>query len=255
MSEDEITVLFSGGSDSTLAAALMCTRFRKVHLLTYRTSPMYNLQKAKKSVRLLQNKFGRDKITHRFIDSDEIFKKIYNGDYLNDLMKYKGFLSTCVCAACGLSMQVSTIIFDLKHDIHFTCDGEHYEEPPVHEQIPSVLEMIRGLYKEYGISYENPVYKIKATDVKLFESGITSEKDVKIQPFAHGKRNAPDGLYTRWISTQPDCYGNIIGGIYLHCFFIPLYGQRRHETLTIEYYREKIEICREYLQNRLRVRC
>jgi len=252
LSEDEVVVLYSGGSDSTLAAALMCKRFRKVHLLTCRTSPMYSLEKSKANARLLRRKFGNNKVIHKFLDTDEIFKTIYRGNYLGDIQKYGTYVSACVCAACSLSWHVRAIIYDIENDIHFTCDGERYEKTPIWaEQMEPVLEMVRGFYKEYGIIYENPVYRIVRTDWKLFELGITEEKDVKLEGYAYDERGFSEDPRGHWKRTQPNCHGGVIGAMYLSCYFLPLYGQEANEKIAIEYYTEKINLCREYLQRRL----
>jgi len=246
MNGEEAVVLFSGGSDSTLAAVMACQRFSRVHLLTYRTSPMSRLEKSRINAKRLQQKFGSEKVTHEFLDSDKIFRMLYHGNYLRDLKKYKTYLSACVCSACSLSWHVSTIIYNIRHNIRHASDGERYEDIPIWaELMESNLKMVRGLYREYGISYETPVYKIRDTDRKLFELGITPERDVKIEHFG---LEMGDYSLRRWKSTQPDCHGGIVGAIYLSCFFLPLYGQAANEKTANEYYREKLDVCTQYLQ-------
>lgn len=253
MNEDEVTVLYSGGTDSTLAAALMCMRFRKVRLLTYRTSVMSHLENTKLNVKLLQKKFGRDKITHELIDSDKIFRMLYRGNYLQDVKKYKTYLSACLCFSCNLSWHVKTIIYDIENNIHFTCDGERYEKPPLWaELMPEVLQMVRDLYKEYSITYENPVYNIKRTDWKLFELGITSEKNVKLDSFSRVVKGYSRDPWKRWHATQQHCSGGIVGALFLSCYFVPLYGQKVNEKIGIEYYKDKIDVCRKHIENYLR---
>ena len=246
----EVLVLYSGGSDSTLTAALACMRFKKVHLLTCRASMMYNLQKAKANVMLLQQKFGKDKLTHKFLDSDEIFKTIYYNAYRSDLRKFGAYLSACVCAACSLSWHVTAIIDCLKNGIDFACDGERYEDPPIWaEQMKPILERVKKLYKAFGVMYENPVYDVVRTDEKLFELGVTKERDVKLERFADRDIRHSQHPHLRWKSTQPDCHGGIVGVLYLSCHFVPLWGQTINEKIAAKYYDQKIPLCRECIQN------
>jgi hypothetical protein len=60
--KDEVSILFSGGSDSTLVAAMMCEQFEKVHLLTYFHSGIPFAEKSKINAERLANRFGKDKI-------------------------------------------------------------------------------------------------------------------------------------------------------------------------------------------------
>ena len=253
MNKEEVLVLYSGGSDSTLASALACMRFEKVHLLTCRTSMMYNLRKAKTNVTLLQERFGKDKVIHRFSDSDEIFKTVYLSAYRRDIIKYGAYLSALVCAACSLSWHVTAIKYCLKNNINFTYDGERYEDPSIWaEQMKPVLEKVRKLYKDYGIGYENPVYYVDRTDHKLFELGLTRERNVKLEGFAHRDIAHPKYPHIRWKSTQPDCHGGIIGALFLSCYFVPLWGQEANEKIAMKYYDDKIPLCKESIEKRKR---
>lgn len=252
MNKKEVLVLYSGGSDSTLAAALACIRFKKVHLLTCRTSMMYNLQKAKANVTPLQQKFGKDKLIHKFLDSDEMFKTIYYNAYRSDMRKFGAYLSACVCAACSLSWHVTAIIHCLKNNIDLVWDGERDEDPPIWaEQMKPILERVKKLYKNYGVMYENPVYEVDRTDNKLFELGVTKERNVKLEGFADRGIPHPKHPHMRWKSTQPDCHGGIIGVLYLSCHFVPLRGQKANEKIAVKYYDQKIPLCRECIEKYL----
>ena len=252
VNKNEALVLYSGGSDSTLAAALACIRFEKVHLLTCRTSMMYNLRKAKANVALLQERFGKDKLIHKFLDSDEMFKIIYHSTYQSDIRKYRAYLPACVCAACSLSWHVTAIVYCLENNVDYAWDGERYEAPPIWaEQMKANLERVKELYKDYGIIYRNPVYGVDRTDHKLFELGVTRERDVKLEGFIHRDIAYPKHPLERWKSTQPDCHGGIIGVLYLSCYFVPLWGQEANEKIAAKYYDQKIPLCRVFIEKRV----
>jgi hypothetical protein len=132
MASNEISNLNSGASYSTLAAALMCDRFDRVHLLTYYNSMMPFADKAKINATKLAKRYGENKIVHEIIDFEPLFKKLYYGTYFNDLMSYKSYLTPCLCIACQLTMHTSTILYNIKNKIKFTCDGYKHEKNIYH---------------------------------------------------------------------------------------------------------------------------
>jgi len=238
MSENktQISVLFSGGSDSTLAAALACEQFDTTHLLTYFHSGIPLTEKAKINARKLSDYFGKDKIVHRFINFEETFKQIYYTNYINDLLKYKGYMNPCFCNACQLAMHTSTILYNLNNDIYYTCDGYKREKGHLYVFMSKEgIEKLKSLYNCFSIEYKNPVYDIPRTDWKLFEMGITTKKNVK---FPHERLD---------FSTQHHCPVGIIVNAYLMGYFFPLYGQKANLNISAKYMSEKIASSKKYI--------
>lgn len=228
--KEEVSVQFSGGKDSTLVAALVCKQFKKVHLLTFTHSLQFKEYKTKINVNKLKNMFGEGKIKHVFINIEDLFKKIYAGNYMRDFKTYKTYLAACFCGACRLSMLTHTIIYDIENNIRFTRDGTNKMGFDL-SQHEWVIPRIKNFYSEYGIDYEAPIYNINRTDLKLLELGITSEK--------------PQILYRN----QPECGGGHFHNIYLRCYYLPMYGREAHEKLSINWTKYKMEFCRKYIQN------
>lgn len=110
LSEREVCVLYSGGSDSTLVAALSVQLgFRKVHLLTldwsgHNTSP----HKSITNVARLQTHYGNDHFIHRFSDSDQFFRQLYFQNLWHDYMKY-GIFTQGACASCKIAMLLEAV--------------------------------------------------------------------------------------------------------------------------------------------------
>ncbi len=234
--KDEVSILFSGGSDSTLVAALVCEQFERVHLLTYFHLGMPFAEKSKINAERLANRFGKDKIIHKVINFEELFKRLYYETYLRDIIKYKGYMTPCFCNACQIAMHTNTVLYNIENNIHFACDG--YKREKRHLYIFMAEEGIketRKFYKEYHIDYKNPVYNIVRTDWKLFEMGITPKKNVKF----------PHELVD--YSTQHHCKTGTIVNAYLMGYFFPLYGQEASARISIKYWREKIEISKRYI--------
>lgn len=228
--KEDVSVPFSGGKDSTLVAALMCKHFKKVHLLTFTHSFLFDEDKTIVNVNKLKNMFGEDKIEHVFINIEYLFKEIYDSNYINDFKEYKTYLAACFCGACRLSMQTHTIIYNMENNIRFTRDGTNKMgfDPAQHEW---VIPLIKNFYSEYSIDYELPIYNVNRPDLELLEIGINSEK--------------PQIFYRN----QPECGGGHFHNIYLRCYYLPMYGRGAHEKLSINWTKHKMEFCRKYIQN------
>ena len=234
--KDEVSILFSGGSDSTLVAAMMCEQFEKVHLLTYFNSGMPFAEKSKINAKRLADRFGKHKVIHKLIDFEKIFKKIYYKTYFRDLVKYKGYMTPCSCNACQNAMHTCTILYNIKNNIHFTCDGYKREKNHLYAFMSEEgIKELNKIYYEYNIDYRNPVYDIVRTDWELFEIGITHKKNVK---FPHEILD---------FSTQHHCPNGIIVNAYLMGYFLPMYGQETSARISLEYWGEKLKKSREII--------
>ena len=87
----EIAILYSGGADSTVVAILMARKFKKIHLLTFYTSFMTNVEKTKINVGKIKTGFKHVNFIHKIINIDKIHNIINRTNYLRDLFKYKLF--------------------------------------------------------------------------------------------------------------------------------------------------------------------
>lgn len=234
MKREEVSVLFSGGSDSTLAAAFMCRQFEKVHLLTFIRSGILSIDNAKVNAQRLKKKFGKDKLTHKFINMEQTFKKLYYDDYIRNLKSYGVFLVAGTCFACLLAMHTETIIYNLENKISSACDG--YKKEKEHIYVPMSKEGIvytKELYAKYGIDYLNPVYNITRTDWELFDLGITSKRDAKF-PY-HGLE----------ADYEPNCSQGVLTNAYISAYYYPLYHKRGDRW--VEYYKEKTMVAGRHI--------
>ncbi len=230
--EDEISVQFSGGSDSTYTAALMAQRFRVVHLHTYRHFGIHFEHKCERNLSRLRKAFGEEKFTHRYLSVNELFKSIYFKDIVSDFHNYGNYLVSCSCAACKLAMHLATIDYNLQHGIRYVCDGSQRELASLFpEQMPGVLEAFADLYTSFGIIYTNPVYDTERTDWHLYDMGITPKRDYKNEHV--------------YYSVQHSCIVGVAIYIYILGFNIPFFGLQSDETTAIRYTRNKMEVFRD----------
>ena len=235
---EEASVLFSGGSDSTLVAALSCMQFKKVHLLTFHHSAMSFSDKSKVNVKRLGEKFGKDKIAHRLIDIEGIFQKLYYSNYLRDLKRLGAFLAPATCNVCQLAMHTQTIIYNLENNLGFARDGYKKEKEHIYIIMAREgIELIKVLYREYGIDYDNPVYDVLRTDWELYDLGITPRRNVK---FPRERLN---------YEAQHSCYHGILTNAYLVGYYYPLH--REASGRWIEYFKEKVKVAKNYIDDYL----
>jgi len=235
--KDEVSVLFSGGSDSTLVAALMCEQFEKVHLLTFFRSGMHFAEKTKVNAGRLAKRFGKDKIIHRLISFEESFMRLYYEKYLVDAMKYRMYMIPNVCTTCQIAMHMETVLYNIENDIHFVRDGYKREKRHIYTCMTEEgIEELRKFYREYGIDHQSPVYNIVRTDWMLFEMGISPQKNVKF-PHEWG-----DGS-----GIQQDCAAGALTNMALMGCLLPLHGRDVSKRVQLKYWKEKIEMAKVYI--------
>jgi len=245
MNKDDVSILFSGGSDSTLAAALMCKQFQKVHLLTLVHSGILRTKKSQINANRLKEVFGKDKVVHKFINIEEIFKTLYYGTYMRDLVQYGLYLAAGLCHTCQVAMHTATIKYNLENDIGFACDGYKREKSHIFVFMAKKgIKQTRDFYREFNIEYDNPVYDVLRTDWELFDMGIASQRNVKF-PFERD---------TYSFSTQPHCTHGILLNAYLLGYHYYLHRRIDDQPPGIRYHKEKISVAKKYIHDQLHQR-
>ncbi len=175
-------VLYSGGCDSTLAAAVNADRYEKVRLITYnrlgffkaRENAMINLER-------LKQKFGPDKFCLEIIDVNNAFKRIQYDNYIYYIKKY-GPICMSICGLCKLAMHWQTILYCMERSIADVCDGAVKEMSVFPAQNKDIaLENTIKLYGDFNINYYNPVYEIgKDVERTLYDMQIIPSRKHKL---------------------------------------------------------------------------
>jgi hypothetical protein len=226
--------------------------FKKVHLLTFRTSQMAHPERSCLSSQNLIERFGADKIVHHIIDNDALFRKFYFSQYQRDLRKYGLYLTCLVCPACGVGFQVRSLVYCRAFECRYIWDGLQSEGTKEHLYPglqPEVQGILTDLYSDYGVIRESPVYDISRTDYALYERGITDKRGLKLRALLDSdmsNANFKEQL-DRWHKTQADCTGNVVGLLYLTCGFLPKHGQEASRRLMTDYFAERVAMARKYL--------
>lgn len=240
-----VSLLFSGGSDSTLAAALLARDFDEIHLCTFKHYATWNIGASRIHARRLQEKFGDKRFIHVFLNSSAFFVSLQK-DIFGDWASHP-YLTNYFCGACKLAMHSQLIIYNIKNGIGHAASGASALMAMFPDQNKEGSDVLRDFYASYGITYHVPVYGADGVDKKLVESGIMDSRHLKDN---HKARNPVEFLYVPFLNV----FGNI-QGFCLHIFLVDVYHCLfRKKTLDVQgtvdkhagrYYSSKIEaVCR-----------
>ncbi len=210
-------VLFSGGSDSTLAAALMLDEFEKITLLTFDPGHILFVDNIRVHARALQKRFGEDRVTHEVIDiKRDYVMKVLRRDTLGDFKEYGFNMSSLVCLGCRLSMHAAAIVWCLANEVAYMADGAIRAQSTVPEQLESVIKRNRRIYSaKYGIRTYSPIYEESESDRRLEELGIADKRKLKKQFIL--------------FDTQATCVFGVPADVYGRLFYGRLVGRQRED--------------------------
>jgi len=150
--------MFSGGVDSTVAAAKLLSDFDRVHLLTYSNGyGHYGFGRTRRRFRELEERFpGR--FVHFEASIRTLFERICLGTIVED---YRRFGSAFMwCMGCKLAMHARSVIYCREQGISHMADGSAGDSAEMVEQMLLSVSMVHWLYADYGIDYFVPVYAI-----------------------------------------------------------------------------------------------
>lgn len=250
----ELAVLYSGGTDSTCAVALLAGDFDRIHLLTYSRFGVFSADHAKVNVRGLKEKFGEDKFIHRIINIDKLFKEVSYSRYIPALAKHGMFL-LATCGLCKLAMHLRTLVYCLDNNIAYVCDGANNNMDHASDQIRGFIDELKALYRSYGIEYNAPVYEFahpgdigwfeklgmeslagSAEDEKKGGAATTGEELFRmgIFPLKNMKGTAQDR------KMQARCFQLVLANIFANWVYIPAYGLEKYKEECVSLYKEKI---------------
>lgn len=175
-------VMFSGGTDSTLAAALMLEEGRDVHLLTYNPGFVLFLKNSKFNAGRLVQVYGEDRVHHHYVKNHERTKKILWSTIKEDLAEYGFNMNALICLGCRMSMHAGAVAFCLEHGVPYLVDGSIADQATIPEQLQSTLTRHRAFYEDtFGIQHRSPIYDESRSDMRLAEMGMTEQAGAKKQ--------------------------------------------------------------------------
>jgi hypothetical protein len=249
----ETVVLYSGGTDSTCAAAMTAENFDRVHLLTCRRFGVFSTGHIGYNVARLKAKFGAEKFVHRTVNIDKLFKHVSYSGYFSSLAGHGFFLLT-TCGFCKLAMHIRCVIYCLDHGIRHVCDGANRNSDYSPDQIREFVDELKKFYAGHGIEYTTPVYEMAHPgDIGWFDKlgvntlaeGIKDEKDSAVTTgdvlYRMGifrQRNVKGTAEDRRM--QARCFQLVLSNIFAHWLYIPGHGLEEYKRRCVDLYKKKI---------------
>src|SRR3989344_1279555 len=176
----QAVILFSGGSDSTLAAALFAERFARVHLVTldrfsFIGAKRYTLPNYERLCRT----YGRDKFERAILPVGKLQKAISYHDYFSTFRRHGR--ATAGLFFSKIAMHARVAAYCLEHGITTVGDGMvPYMSLYPDQNRTIAIGAVRNFYTAFNIEYENPVWDIaEHTEQLLYDKGITNHPRVR----------------------------------------------------------------------------
>lgn len=266
-SGDSVAILFSGGTDSTLTAALLQKNFKVVHLVTYDRFGFHSTNNTSTQVEMLKKKYGEDRFIHTYHNVDKLFKYISYENYFNNLIKH-GLFNLSTCGLCKLSMHVRTIKYCLDNNIKYVADGANQAMSMEPAQMKSVINELRNMYLHFNINYFNPVFEmagpadegfIEKSNLQIIKSSFNNMSPAQMPPtLTPGHKLHQLGLapspnvkgtdYDR--KRQPRCFQFILFNIFAIKYFLATKTYKQYTEMTTKYYKDKIRHMVHFMENR-----
>jgi hypothetical protein len=235
--KDHAAVLFSGGTDSTLAAAQMLEEFDRVTLLTFDPGYLLFINNTKVHAKKLAKHFGSDRVTHLIIDIRHYINDILGSNPAEDVKEYGFNLASLVCLGCRLSMHAYAITWCLQNKVPYLADGSIRAQSTIPEQMETVIRRNRRFYSQvYGIHHFSPIYEESESDERLDELGISGKKKLKKQFIL--------------FDTQATCVFGVPADVYGRLFYGKLVGDTREDD-SEQYCAEKYPLMVDTIKSAL----
>ena len=255
----EVVLLYSGGTDSTLAACLLAEKYDKVRLLTFKRFGLFSAANSLSNVARLKARYGQDRFSHEIIPIDGIFRKVSYDRFFTNLFKH-GFFLLSTCGLCKLAMHVRALIYCLEEGIRNVSDGANKGMNLFPDQQPGVIAMIRAMYAKFGIDYSNPVFEFEGPqDIEFADRfhleripDLAAERDAA---FAENKKKTTGHrLYEMGMmpsdnvkgtaqdrGMQPRFFQFILFNTWLHWYYLPFADMDRYVREGDSFFLEKID--------------
>ena len=152
----ETAVVFSGGTDSTCAAALAAEQHDRVHLLTYWEIATAKTIAPSRNIDKLRERFTAVEFVAHFLPVDPLVRHFSYDRYWSTFRRHKA-LVLATPGYSSLSWHTRTILYCLEHKLTSVSDGLTRELMHFPGHMTEVIELFRELYRSFGIEYTNPV--------------------------------------------------------------------------------------------------
>ncbi len=249
-------ILFSGGSDSTLAVILEQEKFDVIYLLSFFRQGITSIENTAKHAEALRSKYPNKTFIHKIISIEKTFKKISYHNYIKNLFTHRLFMLS-TCGFCKLAMHIETIKFCKEENIHYVSDGAHQSMEWEPFQRQDLIQELAKLYQSYKITYNTPVFHIpEKPEPSFFELKLAPILEVKEEK--HQEESISSLLYKNGITPkagirgsfydkkhQANCQQLLLFRLFAIGFYIPTFGMNQYVRGINKLFREKILLAKE----------
>ena len=246
--EQELSIAFSGGVDSTIAAINFLETGSKVHLLTFSHCFLLNVERSGIMASRLGKVFGFDRVSHQILDADHLLKNFVLKHFLSDIPRFNGYF---VCMGCKLCVHSEAIIYNLRNNIRTCADGN--VPGATFDQTPEMMELIKGFYSEYGLEYIPFTVKEKSLSNIFWENeGRVEQKERLLK---HGLISRAELSKWKKYKFQPFCLNGQINAMINERLLRPTVVNKRFYKPNLEnaacYFKNKKRFFSNYIENRI----
>jgi hypothetical protein len=207
---DAVAVLFSGGRDSSLVAALLARDGWKVHLVTCDNGISMGGDVIQHRLNELQRRFPDSFACHTTLPSYGLFRHIALAAIEDDFAKYKKNLITL---GSQLATHSTAAVYCLEHGITRLASGFARYQHHLPEQKEEAATLLRSFMQQLGITYAMPVYEYSNEDAikyKLFEFGISTKSLESTSIFSDTSSEPTGALVSTYIEDKlPICLAHV----------------------------------------------
>lgn len=250
-----IAILYSGGTDSTCAAAIMAKDFDTIHLLTFKRFGLFSIENSILNSNKLKNKFKTKLFLHKIIDVDKLARFVYYQGYFRNVFRY-GFFSLSNCGLCALTNHIRTLIYCLDNGFKDVADGINSEWPFFPGHMEEIIGELKKMYSEFGIIYRTPVFDLVLPSEPVFLDKIKgSLNSINSNVVSSGNNGETTGRYLYRLGILPEenvkgteldrrmqarCFQFILHNIFVHWYYMPNHSYHDYEKTTLLFFQDKI---------------
>lgn len=261
-------VLFSGGTDSTCAAAIVAEKVQRLHLLTFVEASTSKSPLPHENVRRLREAFPSVEIRHFVISTDRLVRWLSYGDSFFDYVRRlltDHIFNLVTPGFSSLSWHLAALRYakllreSSEEDVIGVFDGMTQELTHLPGHMPIVRKQIEALYNENDFNFSSPVYDFPVPPDQKFVDRLVVDRHgfALSSEVVPGSRTTGKYLYERGILPHPnvkgsmfdvqmqhDCYPFIVYNMLIFWFLMPVRSWNQIEVDLSEVMARRIEQAR-----------
>ena len=251
-------VLFSGGSDCTLAAAQVAQKneFDELLLMTYEVPVSCMDENSKRNIPSLQKAFPDVRFPHVMLPAGRVIDKVITERKLPFVLKH-GFIEASLCLHCRLGMHVRTIMYCLDNGIDTVIDGSNITMALWVDQTRKGIELVDKLYGAFGITAKHPVFWYAGDDLFNLVRFLSPEDLASLVPKSTSRelhemnvltQDDHKSDYVASYRAQPVCMGVVMSLMHSLGTCLPFQSYEEFNNKALRWYVDKITVFEKLLR-------